>query len=258
MIYIESKDNKLYKELKKLKSKRFRQLNNKYLIEGYRFVEEALKSKSDVLHIVVALGFYEKNKEDKLLRELDHSLLIIKDSLFNELCDTETPQGILAEVKLKINSPVVEDGLYILADKLQDPGNLGTIIRTAEAVGAKGVICTKGTVDYLNEKVLRSTMGSVFRMQVILEEENLTFTKLLKSKGYKLIGTSLQTDKSIYDFNLSGNIVICIGNEASGISDEIMSLCDYKAIIPMVGEVESLNASVAASVIMFEALRQRL
>ena len=257
MIYIESKDNKIYKEIKKLKSKRYRLTYNRYLIEGLRFVEEAVKSQINIIRLIMTEDFYNKHREDfDLFTGL--SIVLLKDSLFHELSDTEKPQGIIAEVEMMNLRPEIKDGIFILVDRIQDPGNLGTIIRTADAVGALGIICTKGTVDYLNEKVLRSTMGAVFRMPIILEEEDMTFIKGLKENGFKLLGTTLQTNNSVYDCDLSGRIVICIGNEGNGISSEVLDLCDMKAIIPMPGKAESLNAAIAASVIIFEALRQRL
>lgn len=257
MIYIESKDNKIYKELKKLKNKRYRLTYNRYLIEGLRFVEEAVKSEVKIIRLIMTEEFYNKHAED-LDIFTGISMVLLKDSLFNELSDTEKPQGIIAEVEMMDLKPEIKDGIFILVDRIQDPGNLGTIIRTAEAVGALGIICTKGTVDYLNEKVLRSTMGAVFRMPIILEEEDMTFIKTLKENGFKLLGTTLQTNNSVYDCDLSGRIVICIGNEGNGISSEVLDLCDMRAKIPMPGKAESLNAAIAASVIIFEALRQRL
>jgi len=257
LIYIESKDNKVYKELKKLKNKRYRLAYNRYLIEGLRFAEEAVKSEVNIIRLIVTEEFYNKHKED-LDIFIGIPTVLLKDTLFNELSDTEKPQGIMAEVEMRNLIPEIKDGIFVLVDRIQDPGNLGTIIRTAEAVGALGIICTKGTVDYLNEKVLRSTMGSVFRMPIILEGDDMLFIKSLKEKGFKLLGTTLQTSNSLYDCDLSGKIVICIGNEGNGISSEVLDLCDMRAIIPMPGKAESLNAAVAASVIIFEALRQRL
>lgn len=260
MIYIESKDNKILKELKKLKNKKYRYDNEKYIIEGYRFVEEALKSEVKIEYIIYTQDFLNKHHEEMetLLSGNDLLEYTIKENLFKEVCDTENPQGILAVVKFQFPKPDTKKGMYVLVDQIQDPGNLGTIIRTADAVGASGVICTKGTVDFLNEKVLRSTMGSIFRVPVILEDEDLSFSKLLKSNSYEFIGTSLQAHKSVYHIDLSQNVVFCIGNEASGLSEKILTFCDSKVIIPMMGNTESLNASVAASVVMFEALRQRL
>ncbi|WP_040211972.1 TrmH family RNA methyltransferase [Clostridium polynesiense] len=260
MIIIESKDNKVFKDIKKLKSKRYRYEKKLYIIEGYRFVEEAIKSGAEIESLLYTSSFMEKHDEEmqQLLSGNYSSQYILKDSLFKDICDTENPQGIIATVKFKFPQPEIKRGIFVLVDRIQDPGNLGTIIRTADAVGALGVICTKGTVDFLNEKVLRSTMGSIFRVPIITEKENLNFSASLKSQGFKFIGTYLKAEKSIYDLDLSEETVFCIGNEASGLSDEILNFCHEKAIIPMVGNAESLNASIAASVVMFEALRQRL
>lgn len=260
MIHIESKDNKIFKELKKLKNKKYRYEQKRYIIEGYRFVEEALKSKVRIEYIIYTQDFVDKHYEEMQTLLSGNNLLeiIIKENFFKEVCDTETPQGILAVVEFQFPKPNTKEGIYVLVDQIQDPGNLGTIIRTADAVGASGVICTKGTVDFLNEKVLRATMGSIFRVPVILEDENLSFSKALKDNSYEFIGTSLKANKSVYDLDLSKNVVFCIGNEASGLTTKILTFCNYGVIIPMMGNLESLNASVAASVVMFEALRQRL
>ncbi len=260
MIYIESRENKIFKELKKLKNKKYRYEKKSYLIEGLRFVEDAVKSKVPIESIIFTEDFTKRHGKEasELLAFNNLPQIIMKDSLFRELSDTENPQGVLAQVSLSFAKPQVNAGIFVLVDKIQDPGNLGTIIRTADAVGASAVICTKGTVDFLNEKVLRSTMGSIFRVPVILEDENYTYIRGLSSQGYNIIGTSLGADRSIYDFDLSSKVVFCIGNEASGLSEEVLSLCHNTAIIPMVGPLESLNASVAASVVLFEALRQRI
>jgi TrmH family RNA methyltransferase len=150
-----------------------------------------------------------------------------------------------------------KDGFYMLTDKLQDPGNVGTIIRSAHAAGAAGVIFTKGTVDIYNEKTLRSTMGSVFNIPII-EDVDLSFVDFLKSKGFKLVVSSLEDSENFYDVDLTQNVIIAVGNEGSGISQEIYRLGDIRVKIPMPGNAESLNAGAAASIMLFEAVRQKL
>jgi rRNA methylases len=256
---IQSKDNIIIKEAKKLKEKRYRTLNSKFLVEGFRFTEEALKSTFKVSEIFINENNLNKWKEYKLegLIKSYTKIYIVKETVFKQLSDTENPQGIIAVVD-KIKVPVEKkDGIYLLADKIQDPGNLGTIIRSAHAAGALGVIVTKGTVDIYNEKTLRSTMGSIFKIPVI-EDENLGFTKALKENGFKLLVSSLEDSVDFYNVNLKENLIIAVGNEGSGISEEIYDIGDIKAKIPMPGGAESLNASVAASIMLFEAVRQKL
>jgi TrmH family RNA methyltransferase len=133
---------------------------------------------------------------------------------------------------------------------------MGTIIRTAHATGALGVIITKGTVDIYNEKTLRGTMGSIFRIPVLMDED-LTLVTKLRDAGFKLITSSLDTDKNFYDVNLKEKVIIAVGNEGNGISDEIYDICDLKVKIPMPGGAESLNVAVAASIMMYEVVRQK-
>lgn len=254
---IESKENSLIKEIKKLQKKKYRNEKEQFIIEGFRFVSEALQSSFQVPYILISDSGIDRYKNFNIegLLQKDTVVYYTKDSILRELCDTNNPQGILGIVNNKKVDTVDRDGFYVLADKIQDPGNMGTIIRTAHASGALGVIYTKGTVDVYNDKSLRSTMGSIFKIPVI-EDENLEVVKGLKEKGFTLIVSSLDTEKNFYDIDLTKKIIISIGNEGSGISDELYALGDEKVKIPMPGGAESLNAAVAASVMMYEAVRQ--
>lgn len=256
---IQSKDNSLIKEIKKLKNKRFRTLNSQFLVEGFRFVEEALISSFQVSQIFLNENCQDKWQNfnlDKLLQK-STKVYLVKEQVFKQLSETENPQGIVAVVdKMKLTN-TKNQGIYVLVDKVQDPGNLGTIIRSAHAAGASGIIVTKGTVDVYNEKTLRSTMGSIFNIPVI-EDETLAFTKELKENNFKLIVSSLENSTSFYNIDMTQDLIIAIGNEGSGISEEIYSLGDIKVKIPMPGNAESLNAAVAASIMLFEAVRQKL
>lgn len=255
---IESKDNHLIKEIKKLKKKKYRTESNQFIIEGFRFVEEALKSSFKVPYILISEDSIDKYKKfgiDRLTHD-DTDVYCIKQSLLKELSNTENPQGILAVVKNKKVEIVDKEGFYVLLDKIQDPGNMGTIIRSAHASGALGVIATKGTVDIFNDKTLRSTMGSIFNIPII-ENADIEMVKSLKSNGFKLLVSSLDTENNFYDVDLTDKVIISVGNEGNGVSEEIYKLCDLKAKIPMPGGAESLNAAVAASIMMFEAVRQR-
>lgn len=147
--------------------------------------------------------------------------------------------------------------ILIALDDLQDPGNLGTILRTADSANIKNVLVSKGTVDCYSSKVVRSTMGAIFRCNVI-ECENLQKSlEILKNKGYNIIVTSLDANRTIYDINYSKSVIV-IGNEANGVSKEIQNLATNKVIIPMLGKTESLNASVAAGIIIYEYVRQKI
>jgi len=143
-----------------------------------------------------------------------------------------------------------------LCDKLQDPGNLGTIIRTAHAAGVDGIILTKGTVDVYNEKTIRASMGSLFHVPVIYDDKDNTIIKSLCNRGFSLLATSLEGDKDFFEEDLSGNLIISVGNEGNGVSKEIYELSNKKVKIPMPGGAESLNVAIATSIILYEKVRQ--
>lgn len=256
VLKIESKENKLFKDTKKLKEKKWRIKNKKYLIEGVRIVEEAIKAKVKIDAI-----FLEEDLEDArinaFLEGQSFNSYVLSKELFKSLCSTETPQGVIAIVDLSNSIEKKNGNFYILADKVQDPGNMGTIIRTAHAANAKGVIITKGTVDIYNEKTIRSTMGSIFYLPVI-EDQDLECTKKLIDNGYKLLVSALDAEKNFFEEDLSGNYIIAVGNEGNGVSDEIKDLATVKVKIPMPGEAESLNVSVACAIMIYEKVRQNL
>lgn len=259
MILIESKENNLYKETKKLKERRGRNKSSKYIIEGFRLVQEAFKAKADIDYLFISERVVEKL--DKYLGDFitkDTKIFKIKDELIKDLCDTEKPQGIVAVVKMERYEVKDNGSFYLLCDKVQDPGNLGTIIRTAHAAGVDGIILTKGTVDIYNDKTIRSTMGSIFYIPVITDDENNSIVKKLIGEGFSLLATSLQGDKDFFKEDLSGKLIISVGNEGNGVSKEIYDLSDKKVKIPMPGGAESLNVSIAASVIVYERVRQVL
>lgn len=258
MEVIKSKENNLIKEIKKLKEKKHRDLDKSFLIEGFRFVEEALKSNFEVKYVFI--GERQKEKFEKLgfenLIDKNTKCFIVSDCVLNSICSTETPQGVVAVVKNKISYIQIKNGFYILIDKVQDPGNMGTIIRSANASGALGVIITKGTVDTYNSKTLRSTMGSIFKIPIIFEDSKFDIIKKLKENKFRLITSSLNTNYNFYDVDLTDRVIIAVGNEGNGISKEIFELGDISVKIPMLGNAESLNVGVAASIMMFEAVRQ--
>ena len=162
-----------------------------------------------------------------------------------------------AEQTSKISNINLNEDIILALDDIQDPGNLGTILRTADSVGLKQILVSKGTADAYNPKVVRSTMGAIFRVNVI-ECENLKVTlKVLQNKDYKVMTTSLKAKKSIYEVDYKKKVIV-IGNEANGVSKEIINLADEKVIIPMLGKTESLNASVATGVILYEYVRQTI
>lgn len=252
---ISSKENNIIKEIKKLKQKKYRK--EKYIIEGSKILEEAIQEKIKIDLIVITEEFYNTNPNfSKIMNEYEY--VIVNNNVFKELTDVKTPQGILAVVYKNKETIIDENAGYIMAlDDVQDPGNIGTIIRTLDSANIKQLIVSKGTVDAYSSKVVRSTMGAIFRVNII-EVENLKDTlNKLKKAGFQIVSTSLQTEKSIYDISYDKKVVV-IGNEANGVSNEIQNSSDIKVKIPMLGKTESLNASVAASIMIYEYVRQSL
>ncbi|WP_297519199.1 RNA methyltransferase [uncultured Clostridium sp.] len=255
MLVIESKNNSLFKNIKKLKEKKYRTQSSTYLIEGLRFVDEAFKSGVKIETLLFTEEFKEKHLDFLEGKDIENQI-ILTPSLLKELSFTGTPQGVMAVVEME-NKDLKDGDIVVLVDKVQDPGNMGTIIRTAHAVGAAGIITTKGTVDIYNDKTLRSTMGSIFYLPVI-EDNNLEKINELKEKGFKLVVSSLQGKNDFFNEDLSGNTIIAVGNEGNGVSEEVYGISDIKVKIPMPGNAESLNVAVATSVMLYEKIRQNI
>lgn len=186
-------------------------------------------------------------------------IVTISNKIFNDISDVKTPQGILAVIKKNQNNQIETNSDYILVlDSLQDPGNMGTIIRTADSANINQIIINKTTVDPYSSKVIRSTMGAIYRTNIIEVEDLKATLKEMKSKGFQIITTDLKATQSIYDINYNNKTVVVIGNEANGVSQEILQTADKKVIIPMLGKTESLNASIAASIMIYEYVRQKI
>ena len=258
---ITSKENAIIKQIIKLKEKKYRNEYNEFVIEGIKIVKEAIEEKAKIKNIIISESainteLFEKNLKEELKIS---DFILVPDNIFKILSDVENPQGVIAIIEKDVSDADLDfsQELILVLQDVQDPGNLGTIIRTADSVGLTQILVTKGTADCYNPKVIRSTMGAIFRVKII-ETANLSEKiKELKDNNFKIVTTSLQTDKSIYEINLNKSAII-IGNEANGVSEQIQNLADIKAIIPMKGKTESLNVSVATGVILFEYLRQNL
>ncbi len=258
---ITSKDNEQIKYLKKLKDKKYRDQENAYIIEGIKLIKEAIQENIKIKLIIVCDDCTQENAIDSELKYeiARYECIYVSEKIFLSLTNVVNPQGILAVVEKDTNTNKIDynDDLFLILDDIQDPGNMGTILRTADSINLKQIIVSKGTVDAYNPKVIRSTMGAIFRINII-ESDNLTKTiKEMKKNKIKIAATSLQTDKSIYDVSYEKTAIV-IGNEANGVSNEVLELADEKIKIPMTGKTESLNASVATAVILYEAVRQKL
>lgn len=294
---ISSKDNEIVKEIRKLKEKKYRKdkfivegikMLEEAINENASIDLIVIKEGIDLKGTISNLFEKNNNCEAKNKNVLDKisKTITVTENVFNTLTDVVSPQGVLAvinknkksteldsdtkeEVILNdkdanvkkidiVNNKINMSADYIIAlDGIQDPGNLGTIIRTADSANLKQIIVSKNTVDAYSPKVIRSTMGAIYRVNVI-EAENLTETlKKLQNKGFKVVVTSLDTNTGIYDISYNKSVVV-IGNEANGVSKEIQELADEKVKIPMLGKTESLNASVATGIMIYEYVRRKI
>ena len=261
MQIITSKDNELIKHIRKLKDKKYRDEYNEYVVEGIKIVEEAVKENVKIKQIIICNDTTKTYEIPThiMLEIAKYECIYVTDKIFNLITQVTNPQGIMAiiEKNSKENEIDYTQDIILALDDVQDPGNLGTILRTADSIGLNQIVVSKGTADAFNSKVVRSTMGAIFRIKIIETQDLIRTIKEMKKHHFKLMVTSLQTENSIYDINFNKKIIV-IGNEANGVSKEIQDMADEKAKIPMLGRTESLNASVAAGIVMYEYVRQKI
>lgn len=261
MQVITSKDNDVIKNIRKLKDKKYREAENKYIIEGIKLIEEAIEENAKLDTVVVCEDCVQNHTiEQKILYEIaKYNCIYVSEKVFNAVTEVNNPQGILAVVKKDKREEEIkyDEDMIVVLDGIQDPGNLGTILRTVDSVGLHQIIVSEQTADAYNPKVVRSTMGAIYRVNIIVSHNLVETLKEIKKHKYKILATSLQTEKSIYDIQYQKKVLV-IGNEANGVSKEILEMADEKVKIPMLGKTESLNASVATSVILYEYVRQKL
>ena len=246
---ITSKTNELIKHIKSLSQKKYRDEFGEYVVEGMKLVKEAIAENQEITSLIVSENFKEAQEFP--------NAEIVSESVFSYITDTKTPQGVLAVVKKKHHETINGEIVFAL-DTVQDPGNVGTIIRTLDAAGIPDLIISEGCADIYSPKVVRSTMGGIFRGNIVFEENLAHALTKMKKRGYQIVVTSLDTTQFIYDLDFQQKLIVVIGNEAQGVSQEIIELADTKVKIPMLGKAESLNAAVAASIVAYEAVRQRL
>lgn len=253
---ITSRDNKYVKLAKSLGTKQGRDREGMFIIEGYRNVRDAAQKGARIEFLLIS---DRCNYDLSPLKKF--KMYTLAPKIFDYVSDTVTPQGIMAVCRMEeigfSDIEIDEKSLIVVCENLQDPGNAGTIIRTADAAGAKAVIMAKGSVDIYNPKVIRSVMSSLFSVKVIQGKNVDAIFGFLKSNGIKSVAGAL-TDKSmpLFEADLKGKCAVFIGNEGSGLTDDTVKRCDATVTIPMIGGAESLNASTAASVMMYEFVRQ--
>jgi len=237
-----------------LEKRKLREKEGLFVIEGEKLVSEGLDQ--------IKFLLYSQNLPIiSLAQEKNIQVYKVSRPVMEKISSVETPPGVIAVAKIKnrLTGELLanENPLILGAVEIQDPGNLGTMLRVVDAVAGSGVITSRGTVDLYNPKVVRSTMGSIFRVPVIQSQDIAETIKELKEKKIKIIGSDLSAKKFHWDTDFTKPSMLLIGNESAGLSSDILELCDETVKIPMPGRAESLNAAMAASVILYEALRQR-
>ena len=261
MQVITSKDNELIKHIKKLKDKKERDLSNEYIIEGIKLIQEAIQENAKIKQIIICddCEKTESIPKDLMYEIAKQECIYVTNKIFETITEVMNPQGILAIIEKQSKEIQIDDkqDIILALDDIQDPGNLGTILRTADSIGLTQILVSKGTADSYNPKVVRSTMGAIFRVKIIECEDLVKTLKEIKKHKFEIVVSSLQTDNSIYDINYHKKVIV-IGNEANGVKKEIQDLADKKIKIPMLGKTESLNASVATGIILYEYIRQKL
>lgn len=231
-----------------------------FVVEGAKMLEEA--PVTWLQKVYVTEGFLEKHSSKELHQKLQVvPYEVVSTEVFAKMSDTKTPQGVLCIMKwpeYSLSDILREQkGVYVLLEDLQDPGNLGTIIRTAEGAGVTGVIMTRETVDIFNPKVIRATMGSIYRVPFIYVDSIAEAVSELQESGIKVYAAHLKGKQYYNQFDYTLGTAFLIGNEGNGLKETTAELADVYVKIPMAGKVESLNAAIATSLFMYETARQR-
>lgn len=241
------------------KKAKYRKETGLFVVEGPRMFAELPKERIE--RVYVTERFQKEGRQNEKLKKIPH-VEVVTEEVLKAMSDTQTPQGVLAlakqyEYRLEDILKIPGKAHLMILETLQDPGNLGTILRAGEGAGITGIIMNQDTADIYNPKVIRSTMGSVFRVPFVYVDDLKDAIKTLKQSGIYLYGAHLKGAADYDQEDYTKPMGFLIGNEARGLSDEISSMADACVKIPMAGAVESLNAAVASSVLMYEAARQR-
>lgn len=252
---ITSLKNELVKRAASLKMKKYRQKEGLFLLEGKRAVEEALASQWNIRALFFTRlpeGWDEKAEESSL------PWYEVPLAVLQKITATEDPQSVAALVEIRprdLGDFAPDRGFVLVLDQIRDPGNLGTLIRTADALGAAGVVLLKDTADLYNPKVVRSTMGSLFHLPVLTGVEPADLETWCRKNGYALWATALEGAEDMTKLQWPAKTALVLGSEAEGVSPELLKAADQKVKIPMAGQAESLNVAVAGGIVMFQAAR---
>ncbi|GEN51852.1 TrmH family RNA methyltransferase [Halobacillus faecis] len=237
-----SLQNTKVKEWKKLHKRKYRNQTGTFIVEGFHLVEEVLKSDWEIVEMIVREG-------TDFSTPTDIPTVMVNDVVFQAISETETPQGIAAVVKQK-ESSVDQAALTLMLDSVQDPGNVGTLIRTADAAGFDQVILGSGTVDVYNDKVIRATQGSIFHIPV-LSGELEEFIEPMKRDGVQILASALKDAVPFQQLQAPSKAALIVGNEGQGIQENLLTQADQRVYIPIYGQAESLNVGIAGAVLMY-------
>lgn len=262
---ITSKSNPKIKEIRSLKHAKHRHARGEYFIEGVRLLEEALRQALPVRKVVYSPKLEEAQRGAALLSSARKKIspaewLYVSEEVMGSISDTQNHQGILAILGKREYSWEElgkREGMVLLLSGLQDPGNLGTIFRVAEAGGGAGLILTKGSIDPYSPKVVRASMGSIFRLPLLVNQDPHDSLKVLRSKGYKIWATAGYGGTSVWEADLTRPSAVIFGQEGAGIPEDLMEEADGLLTIPMTPLAESLNVAMAAGLVIYERFRQR-
>ena len=251
---IESADNNKLKLVRKLANKKTRDEEGKFVVEGFNLVEEAVNKNADIDYILISDDCDASRLAN--LRNSEIPLYEVPEVLFNRLTDAENGVGVVAVVRKTKNALCVDaDKNVLVLDRVQDPGNIGTMIRTAVAAGYGSIIAIKGTADLYSAKVLRATAGMIFDIPLLCVDDAAELRAVLEQSKHRIAVTVPTGGRAYYEEYLKTGIALVIGNEGNGISQELLEIADVKLTIPMCGDIESLNAAVSAAILMYETIR---
>lgn len=260
---LSSKENKIYKHLSSLSDPKARKRDQSFLIEGVKMVEEALRDKLGVKQVIASPSLTQHHGKGiiKLAEKSSVPLLWISDRLLGQLSESKTPQPVMALTEMREHAEeqliAHRSKLIVIANHLQDPGNLGTIIRTAEAVGASGVAITPNTVDPYNAKSVRASMGSILRLPVVKVQNGHNFVIACKERGFQTAALELNGRETPFELDMTVPTVVMVGQEGAGLAAEELLDFDHRIRIPMAETIDSLNVAISAAVVLYEAMRQR-
>ena len=261
MDIIKSKDNKTVKYISKLISNtKFRKEESRFVIEGTRLCEDAVKSGACVETLVYSASVFDKyNGIISRISDIADKTVCVDDRIFCALSDTKTPQGVLCVVKTLDKQhyfdKIIKNGVIVALDNIQDPSNLGTILRSADALGVDGVVLSSGCCDVHSPKVVRGSMGAVFRIPFCVVDNLPEFINNFNNTGVSYACVLDDTAVTVFEADFSKPVLSVIGNEGNGVSKNVIEACNSKLYIPMHNNAESLNAAVAASIIMWEMIK---